>query len=81
LVRRSANVVGVVSVRLSNTFTSPAFSATKTRPSGENRTAVGALSPLKTVDSEKPGRSRPVSNVASAPQRVPSLSLAHRRKW
>jgi hypothetical protein len=46
--------VGVVSARLSNTFNVPFFSATKTRPSGENRTEVGLLSPEKTTLSEKP---------------------------
>jgi hypothetical protein len=55
LVRRSANVVGVVSLRSSKTLTTPARSATNTRPSGEKRTAVGWLSPLKTVVSENPG--------------------------
>ena len=54
-VRRSAKTVGVVSVRLSKTLMRPLFSATKTRPSGEKRTAVGWVSPLKTISSWKPG--------------------------
>jgi hypothetical protein len=33
---------------------SPLFSATKTRPSGEKRIAVGCVSPENTMDSENP---------------------------
>jgi hypothetical protein len=33
---------------------SPLFSATKTRPSGEKRIAVGSVSPENTMDSENP---------------------------
>ena len=33
---------------------SPLFSATKTRPSGEKRIVVGAVSPENTMDSENP---------------------------
>ena len=54
LVRRSAKVVGVVSERLSKTLIRPLFSATKIRPSGENRKVMGLVSPLKTADSRKP---------------------------
>ena len=35
----------------------PLFSATNTRPSGEKRTAVGWVSPEKTISSWKPGGS------------------------
>ena len=35
----------------------PLFSATNTRPSGEKRTAVGSVSPEKTISSWKPGGS------------------------
>ena len=41
--------VGVVSERLSKTFTRPLFSATNTRPSPANSTAMGWSSPLKVV--------------------------------
>ena len=40
--------------RLAKTLTSPLFSATKTRPSGEKRIAVGDVSPENTMDSENP---------------------------
>ena len=53
-VRKSANTVGVASFRFENTFTMPLFSATKTRPSLANRTAVGCVSPLNTISSWKP---------------------------
>ena len=53
-VLRSANTVGVGSVRLSKTLIRPLFSATKTRPSGEKRTTVGLVRPLKTTVSWKP---------------------------
>ena len=46
--------VGVVSERLSKTFSIPLFSATKTRPSVEKRTFVGFVRPEKTTESEKP---------------------------
>ena len=45
---------GVVSERPLKTLIKPLFSATNTRPSGENRTAVGAFRPLNTVASVKP---------------------------
>ena len=54
---RSAKSVGVVSVRLSKTLIRPFFSATKIRPSGEKRRAVGFESPLNTTDSWNPGGS------------------------
>ena len=54
LVRRSAKIVGVGSVRSSKTLMRPLFSATNTRPSLANRTAVGCSSPAKTTDSSKP---------------------------
>src|SRR5262245_45402591 len=54
LVRRSTYTDGVGSVRLSNTLIRPLCSATNTRPSGENCTAVGWLRPLKTTVSWKP---------------------------
>ena len=41
--------VGVVSDRLSNTLMRPLFSATNTRPSLANLTAVGCVSPVKTA--------------------------------
>jgi hypothetical protein len=44
----------VVAERLAKTLMSPLFSATKTRPSGEKRIAVGCVSPENTVDSENP---------------------------
>jgi hypothetical protein len=40
--------------RLAKTLMSPLFSVTKTRPSGEKRTAVGWVSPENTMDSENP---------------------------
>ena len=46
-----------MSDRLSKTLTIPLFSATKTRPSGEKRTAVGSVSPEKTISSWKPAGS------------------------
>ena len=52
--RRSANIVGVVSERLSKTLISPPFSATKTLPSGAKRKFVGFVRPEKTIVSEKP---------------------------
>ena len=55
--RRSANVVGVVSLRFVKTLTSPLFSATKTRPSAAKRIVDGFASPLKTVRSWKPAGS------------------------
>ena len=45
----SAHTVGVESVRLSNSLMMPGFSATKTRPSAANSTAVGRLRPLMTA--------------------------------
>ena len=86
--RRSANTVGVVSVRLSKTLMRPLFSATNTRPSGEKRTAVGWVSPLKTISSWNPGgndtadadsvvvntASDDASNVRTAAKRPSNLS-------
>ena len=54
LALRSAKTSGVVSVSESNTLITPRFSATKTRPSLLNRTTVGLVKPLKTVDSWNP---------------------------
>jgi hypothetical protein len=51
LVRKSANRLGVESVRLSNTRIRPLFSATKTRPSDANWIAVGFRSPPSTTGS------------------------------
>jgi len=48
---RSMTVVGVVSVTLSNSRILPPFCATKMRPSGAKRTAVGRLRPLQTIES------------------------------
>ena len=45
----------MVSNRLSKILIRPPFSATNTRPSGEKRTDVGSVSPLKTISSWKPG--------------------------
>ena len=50
---RSAKTVAVGSERLSKTLIRPLFSATKTRPSGEKRTAVGFVNPEIGVDSWK----------------------------
>ena len=55
LVRRSANTSRLVSDERSKTLIIPLFSATKTRPSGAKRTAVGLVSPENTVRSENPG--------------------------
>ena len=54
----------------SKTLISPLFSATNTRPSGEKRTAVGWVRPLKAVVSWKPGSmpAEPVRKVRSFPQ-------------
>src|SRR5919106_3800566 len=57
LVRRSAKTVGSVSERLSKSLMMPLFSATNTRPSGENSTTVGYSRPSKTTESWKPGGS------------------------
>jgi hypothetical protein len=46
--------VGVVAERVAKTLMSPLFSATKTRPSGEKRIAVGCVSPENTADSVNP---------------------------
>jgi hypothetical protein len=53
-VRRSANTVGVVALRLLYTMMRPLFSATNTRPSGEKRTATGLIRPLSATVSWKP---------------------------
>ena len=76
-------MVGVGSPTPSNTLMAPGFSATKTRPSGAKRTAVGASSPLKAVVSWKPGSSpgEPVLKVLSGLQPLPSALEAHARKW
>ena len=55
--RRSAKVVGVVSLSDAKTLISPLFSATKTRPSAANRTTVGLVRPLMGVVSAKPAGS------------------------
>src|ERR671930_2595186 len=54
-------VVGVVSVRLSNSITLPPFWAMKMRPSGAKRIAVGNDRLLQTIESWKP-----VGSVAAA---------------
>src|SRR5215218_5564064 len=54
LALRSAKTSGVPSARESKTLITPRFSATKTRPAGENRRAVGFVKPLNTTDSENP---------------------------
>ena len=64
-------MVGVVSPRPSKTLMLPVFSATKTRPSGEKRTAVGGLRPLNAVVSWKPG-----SNPGEPVWKVWSLAAA-----
>ena len=68
--RRFATQVGVLSPSPSNTLIPPGFSATKMRPSGAKRTAVGASRPLKAVVSWKPGSNPgdPVLSVRSLPQ-------------
>ena len=71
-VRRSANTVGVVSDRLSKTLMSPLFSATKTRPSGENRTAVGWVSPRRR---SPPGTGRRRRRLKEATQSVTQKTL------
>src|SRR5437868_9918107 len=60
-VRRSATIVGVVSVRLSNSSTTPVFNPTNTRVSGNgaNFTTVGAARPWNTGTSLKPLGSGP----------------------
>src|SRR5215216_1640146 len=68
LVRRSANVVGVVSAMLSNTLMRPLFSATKTRPSEAKRKVVGSVSPEKTVVSWNPGGRRSSSGGGGVTQ-------------
>ena len=67
--------MGVVSVGPSKTLIAPVFCATKIRPSGANRTAVGASRPVNTVVSWNPGSSPadPVLKVTSAPQADPPL--------
>jgi hypothetical protein len=65
LLDRSANSVGVASSRPSKTWTYPPFSATNTRPSGENLTAVGRVSPLRTTSSwKRAGRRLAAAGVA-----------------
>jgi hypothetical protein len=80
-VRRSAKVVGVVSLGPSKTTISPLFSATKTRPSREKRIDVGSGTPEKAVVSWKPGDmpGSPVRNVASLEQPPPSALEAQPR--
>src|SRR5262245_13882399 len=53
--RKSANTVAVLSARLSKTLIVPDFSATKTRPSGENSMFVGCTRPLRATSSWNPG--------------------------
>jgi hypothetical protein len=59
----------------------PLFSATKTRPSGEKRTIVGALRPVIATVSWKPGSrpSDPVRKDWSAPQPEPFALEAQAR--
>jgi hypothetical protein len=57
LVRRSANVVGVVSARPWDILIRPLFSATKTLPSEAKRTVVGLVSPENTVVYRQPSGS------------------------
>jgi ribosomal protein S7 len=60
----------VVAERLAKTLMRPLFSATKTRPSGEKRTAVGNVNPEKTTDSENPaGKVAAWTVVVSEPRR------------
>jgi len=58
--RTSATTVGVVADRLGKTLRRPLFSATKTRPSGANRTLVGNVKPWNATVSEKPTGTAPV---------------------
>jgi len=76
-------VVGVVSPSPSKTLMPPGFSATKIRPSGANRTAVGASRPLNTVVSWNPGSrpADPVRKVRSAAHPLPDALEAHALKW
>ncbi len=48
-VRRSATMLAVVSWMPSNTFRTPLFSVTNTRPSLENSTDVGRVRPSNTT--------------------------------
>ncbi len=75
--------MGVVSPTPSKTLIPPGFSATKIRPSGANRTAVGASRPLKTVVSWNPGSipGEPVRKVRSPPQPLPFAFEAQALKW
>ena len=75
--------MGVVSPTPSNTLIPPGFSATKIRPSGAKRTAVGASRPLKAVVSWKPGSipADPVRKVRSPPQPAPLAFEAQALKW
>ena len=58
-------MVADVSVRPSNSLTSPLFSATKIRPSGAKRIAVGSVSPVMTALSWKPdGTAAPAGAAA-----------------
>ncbi len=73
-----------VSARPSNTLMTPAFSATKTRPSGENSTAVGSVRPLKTTSSRKPEGAASATGTGSGPSAaLPSAAATaprtHRR--
>jgi hypothetical protein len=72
-VLRSTATVGVWSARLSKTFTRPLFSATKTRPSGAKRIAVGFVRPENATSSWKPfGSASAGEGPAEAPRNPPS---------
>src|SRR5215216_620655 len=72
-VRKSAHTVGVGSAMLSNTRIRPAFSATKTRPSGAQRIDVGFVKPDLTTESVTEGGS---AAAASCWVAVPRLFVA-----
>src|ERR687885_1406650 len=67
-------VVGVVSVRLSNSSTLPPFWAMKMRPSGAKRIAVGNDRLLQTIESWKPVGSVAAAAVAPAVADAPGVS-------
>ena len=70
--------MGAESDRLSNTLMMPLFSATKTRPSGENRTAVGLFNPLSTTSSTKPRGNVPCATAGTcSPAKVQMTTTAH----
>src|SRR5215212_9774028 len=82
LTLRSAKTSGVGSVSESKTLITPRFSATNTRPSDAKRTTVGLVSPLKTVDSEKPDTGAACAAVGVASTKIPDATsktkLSHR---